>query len=226
LRNKHNLVLYIDRDLIEKSKELGFNLSKTFENHLKQLMAQFSTCNSVNNVNSPEKGMKNMGLPGFEPGSIEPKAPINIKWSEYKRYLLSKYAKSYAVQLFEYSRKCYPLLSDVNSILLSKPTVRNNVINSLTALSRFLGTYNFFMAEMKAHGIKRVRIDPVQAFTRIFNSNAHKGLGEWYQDALAVLKENEQLYLRFMLLSGIRAMEGVKAFNLVVELGSSYTEEY
>jgi len=167
-----------------------------------------------------------MGLPGFEPGSIEPKAPIIINWSEYKRYLLSKYARSYAVQLFEYSRKYYPLLNDVNSILLSKPTIRNNVINSLTALSRFVGIYNSFMAEMKVHGIKRVRPDPVQTFTRIFNSNAHKGLGEWYQDAVAVLKENKQLYLRFMLLSGVRAMEGVKSFNLIVELGSKYTEEY
>jgi hypothetical protein len=71
---KGNLVLYLDRELIEKSKALGFNLSKTFENHLKHLINQFSTCNSVNNVNSPEKGMKNMGLPGFEPGSIEPKS--------------------------------------------------------------------------------------------------------------------------------------------------------
>jgi hypothetical protein len=223
---KRNVVLYLDKELLAKSKSLGFNLSKTFENHLKRLMAQFSACNSVNNVTSTRNGIDNMGLPGFEPGSIEPKAPMNIKWKEYKLYLFSKYAKSYAVQLFEYSRKYYPLLSDVNSILLSKPTVRNNVINSLTALSRFLGTYNSFMSEMKAHGIKRVRQDPVQAFTRIFNSNVHKGLGKWYQDALAVLKENERLYLRFMLLSGVRAMEGVKAFNLIVELGPKYTEEY
>jgi len=34
MSNKHNLFLYIDRELAEKSKELGFNLSKTFENHL------------------------------------------------------------------------------------------------------------------------------------------------------------------------------------------------
>ena len=138
----------------------------------------------------------------------------------------SKYAKSYAVQLSEYSRKYCPLLNDVNSILLAKPTIRNNVINALTALSRFLGTYNSFMAEMKAHAIKRVRLDPMQTFTRIFNSNAHKGLGEWYKKALAVLKENERLYLRFMLLSVVRAMEGVKAFNLLVELDCRYAEEY
>jgi hypothetical protein len=140
--------------------------------------------------------------------------------------LLSKHTKSYAVSLFEHSRKYYQLLDNVNGIQLSKPTVRNNVINGLTALSKYLGTYESFKKSMGTHGIKRVRPDPLQAFTRIFNSDAHKGLGEWYKQALTVLNENERLYLRFMLLSGVRAMEGVKAFNLIVELGSNYKEEY
>ena len=40
-----------------------------------------------------------MGLPGFEPGSIEPKGPRNIDWSKYKQYLESKYVESYAKSL-------------------------------------------------------------------------------------------------------------------------------
>jgi hypothetical protein len=50
MSNKHNFVLYIDRDLVEKTRNLGFNLSKTFENHLKHLLKQFSTVNSLNNI--------------------------------------------------------------------------------------------------------------------------------------------------------------------------------
>jgi post-segregation antitoxin (ccd killing protein) len=49
MSNKHNLVLYVDQELVEKSRELGFNLSKTFENHLKHLLTQFSQVNSSNN---------------------------------------------------------------------------------------------------------------------------------------------------------------------------------
>jgi hypothetical protein len=45
--NKGNVVLYLDKDLIAKSKSLGFNLSKTFENHLKHLITQFSKCDST-----------------------------------------------------------------------------------------------------------------------------------------------------------------------------------
>jgi len=42
MATKGNVVLYLDKELVEKSKGLGFNLSKTFENHLKQFMTQFS----------------------------------------------------------------------------------------------------------------------------------------------------------------------------------------
>jgi integrase/recombinase XerD len=50
MSTKHNLVLYVDQELVEKSRELGFNLSKTFENHLKHLLIQFSQVNSSNNI--------------------------------------------------------------------------------------------------------------------------------------------------------------------------------
>ncbi len=49
LSNKRNVVLYLDKELIEKTRELGFNLSKTFENHMKRLILQFSTVNLVDN---------------------------------------------------------------------------------------------------------------------------------------------------------------------------------
>jgi post-segregation antitoxin (ccd killing protein) len=55
MTQKGNVVLYLDKELVEKSKELGFNLSKTFENHLKHLITQFSTSNSMNNCNSASK---------------------------------------------------------------------------------------------------------------------------------------------------------------------------
>ncbi len=53
--NKGNVVLYLNKDLIEKSKSLGFNLSKTFENHLKHLITQFSKCNPLNISDSTSK---------------------------------------------------------------------------------------------------------------------------------------------------------------------------
>jgi len=49
MSNKGNVVLYLDRELVETSKELGFNLSKTFENHLKPLITELSTPQNMQN---------------------------------------------------------------------------------------------------------------------------------------------------------------------------------
>jgi hypothetical protein len=46
---KGNVVLYLDKELVKKSKELGFNLSKTVENHLKQLISGNSPVSLQNN---------------------------------------------------------------------------------------------------------------------------------------------------------------------------------
>ena len=43
LPQKQNVVLYIDKEVVEKSRELGFNLLKTCENHLKQLIVMLSS---------------------------------------------------------------------------------------------------------------------------------------------------------------------------------------
>jgi len=62
MAQKRNEVLYLDKELVEKSRGLGFNLSKTFENHLKQLLTQFANVNTQNNrekcsfVGSPGRG--------------------------------------------------------------------------------------------------------------------------------------------------------------------------
>jgi hypothetical protein len=139
--------------------------------------------------------------------------------------LLSKYVKAYAVLLFESAQKYQHLLRDINGIQLLKPTIRNNIINALLALSRYQGNYYIVKSQMKAHGVKHYKPDQITTFTRIFNTNAHERLGEWYNQVMTVLKDNEKLCLRFMLLSGVRAMEGINRFNLIVSLGSKYQTE-
>ena len=74
MSKKHNLFSYIDKELVEKSGELGFNLSRTFENHLKQLNSQLTNNQTTQNSVSSQNKSLVVGLPGFEPESIEPKS--------------------------------------------------------------------------------------------------------------------------------------------------------
>ncbi len=47
MTNKRNVVLYLDAELVRKTRELGFNLSRTVENHLKQLVNRFQSVSSL-----------------------------------------------------------------------------------------------------------------------------------------------------------------------------------
>jgi post-segregation antitoxin (ccd killing protein) len=74
MTTKRNVVLYLDEELIEKSRALGLNFSRAFENHLKQLINQLSNQQSTQKAFQSENKSLMVGLPGFEPGSIEPKS--------------------------------------------------------------------------------------------------------------------------------------------------------
>jgi hypothetical protein len=50
MSNKRNVVSHVDAELVKKTKDLGFNLGKTFENHTKHLLTQFSALNTANNI--------------------------------------------------------------------------------------------------------------------------------------------------------------------------------
>jgi hypothetical protein len=52
MSNKRNVASYLEEELVEKSRHLGFNLSKMFENHLKDLINKFLPVNSLKNFNS------------------------------------------------------------------------------------------------------------------------------------------------------------------------------
>jgi post-segregation antitoxin (ccd killing protein) len=41
--HKQNVVLYLDKEVVAKSRGLGFNLSRTYENHLKQMISKLSS---------------------------------------------------------------------------------------------------------------------------------------------------------------------------------------
>ena len=79
MSNKRNVVLYLDRELIEKTRDLGFNLSKTFENHLKQLITQFSRCNLMNNADLTDRSVEWWAEPDLNRRPLARKANVLTK---------------------------------------------------------------------------------------------------------------------------------------------------
>ena len=103
IRKKRNVVLYLDNELVEKSKELGVNLSKTCENHLKHILIQFSTENSLINLESSCKLKLGIvaGGEGFEPSTPNLGGWCSIRTEHRERVWLGPlYSPKFPVQQF------------------------------------------------------------------------------------------------------------------------------
>jgi hypothetical protein len=221
LRNKHNLVIYIDKEIVEKSKELGFNLSKTFENHLKQLITQFSTWNSVNNVYSASKNVNWCGRRDLNPGSQAWKTPPKeIDWNEFYVWMLKDHMIEYCRNTVVYAKKYYQCLlnHDFSEIRDLKDTIRPNALKALSCLAKYLGISEEFKLLVKNYSLKWSgrkaedliidRITKVENPDEIFN---------WIKKVKRVRPELS-LFMDFMAVTGLRLVEAVNSYNRIIKL--------
>jgi len=145
--------------------------------------------------------------------------PKSVDWIAYKDWVYHKYAKSYAPTVMTYSKKYSYILFEgsMKDIDLIPPKTKNTSIKSLVILSKYLGVHEQFKAELKSYGIKLFRTDAFGSFMRVYTNHA-SDLIERYTKATSVLRPNEQLFLHFLSLSGLRKIEGVTSFNKIIEL--------
>jgi hypothetical protein len=109
MRNKHNLVLYIDKELVEKSKELGFNLSKTFENHLKHLINGNSPVSTQNNGNLAIDNNKWWAEPDSDRRPLARKANVLTRLDDRPTQVFDKRTTSVNIRILFLSDYCLNL---------------------------------------------------------------------------------------------------------------------
>jgi hypothetical protein len=118
-----------------------------------------------------------------------------------------------------YSKRYFYLLEtgDIGKINSFPPTIKTDVIKCLIIVTKYMGLHEQFKASLKSYGIKVRRPDAFAAFIRLYN-NHNSNLDEWFAKVTPVLTQQENLLLRFLQLTGLRANEGIASFNLIIEL--------
>ena len=153
MSKKRNVVLYLDAGLVRKTRELGFNLSKTFENYLKLLINQFSNIYAKNNSGNcvfSSPGEIRTLVSGSKAQTIQNQASFTIKdieWavSDFWQYckieerLSKKVARDYKNVAKRLLFSCDGRLSRqairefLKPYLQMKPKTYNNIIDALRA---------------------------------------------------------------------------------------------
>lgn len=151
-------------------------------------------------------------------GRTSPSRLLDV--TAFRDWLVNKaYTATYIKNVMPYAIKYNHLIHSNNLRELDSLSghVRTHVLKALTAISKFLGIYTQFKDRLRANGIKWHHTDALTAFLRILNAN-NKNTLQWLNQTLPYLRENEQLFARFLQLSGLRVSEGIASFNLCIRL--------
>jgi intergrase/recombinase len=141
----------------------------------------------------------------------------DFSFSNFRSWLFNKYSQTYAKNIYNYSKKYGELLfKDLRDLETFSPAVKDHVIKALICLSKYLGCYEDFKSKLKQFGIKWFRYDSLSSFLRIFNNNTD--ILKWFNEASSMLKENERLFLKFCLYTGLRKTEAITSFNKIIQL--------
>jgi len=143
---------------------------------------------------------------------------LDIDLSEYRDYLLCKFSRSYALQMYSKALKyfdCYMNPQGISSVPVS---VRGSVLKAMGNLAKYLGNYEGYKVRLSNCEVRWVNSDGAfNSFLRIVNNN-HSNIGEWYKATKDILRDNEKLWLKFNLLTGLRKQESINSFNFIIEL--------
>jgi intergrase/recombinase len=144
----------------------------------------------------------------------------SIDWSAYREHLSKLYTKQNTSQQYSYAVKYHRYLEDPRRINDLPIGIRSSVLKALIALSKYLGCYTEFTASYKNHGVKWTNKNSLSVFLNIINNN-HADLINWFRVANTVLRENEKLFMKYCLLSGLRKQEAIDSFNMIIDLSTS-----
>ena len=92
-----------------------------------------------------------------------------------------------------------------------------SAVKALILYSKFLGNATGFRKKLEEYGIKIAGPDSLASFLRLFNASG-KDTIQWYKNAISKLRNNEALFTKFLLHSGLRTSEAINSFNLIIEL--------
>jgi intergrase/recombinase len=159
---------------------------------------------------------------------VDPNHRQTLDLHEFESWVKGKYANSYRVTIMSYVKRYGHIIyvNDLKELDALPHTIRNNAVKSLIILSKFLGKSQEFRSRLKDFDIKTTRPDTLNAFLRILNAS-NSDVMSWYNTTIPTLRENERIFTKFLLHSGLRMAEAISSFNKVIELSiESRINEY
>jgi hypothetical protein len=147
-----------------------------------------------------------------------------VDWDRFEDWLRrKKYRKKVMRDMLRYARRFSACLlqRDLSKVAALRDSFRPNVMKALSALAKFLGVYDDYRKLIKQYGLKwggRSADDLI--IDRLTKTENPDEIFQWIQDAKKARPDLTD-FLDFMICTGLRLVEAVASYNLIIKLARS-----
>ncbi|HET6589370.1 MAG TPA: integrase [Candidatus Nitrosocosmicus sp.] len=151
---------------------------------------------------------------------IEKSQDKEVKWANYKKYLLSRVSKTTASNLFRYAKHYHYILETKNAsdLQLLTQEKRIHVMKALSSLSKFQGIHDEWKKLIEKFDLKWTNSNYTNnTFFKIFNPEAvdMNKMIQWLKDTVRQLPDKYSNILLFATLTGLRPSECWHSIRLI-----------
>jgi intergrase/recombinase len=207
----------LDRELVEKSYELGLNVSSTVNDILRVRIAALDRARlKEQGIIQPEPQPEDSSGQTIQ----QPATPEQIDWAAFEKNLRKDHCKSVTRQYVSLGRlyaHCL-LARDLSEVQALPDSKRPGVIKALSALSKFIGCYQEYLDLIKQYGLKWIGTNGSDIIiNRLTNVQNPDEIWNWIKEVKTLLPEFNT-FLNFMAFSGLRLAEAAQAYDLIIKL--------
>lgn len=226
---KKKVSVTIDKQVYEKSHSLGINVSKACENYLKTLNQAIE---NTANGKPPFLGEASFGKEvstgreGFEPStsSLEGTQPLRGTaeyWVAFRIFVNSRIKnKSWSSTIFNYAQQYSSSIfsRNLSAVQALPDSKRPNILKALSTLAKFDGCSDDYKQLMKQYGLHWTGRSKDDIFIdRLTSTQDPESIWKWVKEVKHELPEIS-LLLDLMSVSGLRFIEGINSYNLIIKL--------
>jgi hypothetical protein len=223
---KVKVSINIDKNVYEKSKQLGVNVSQACTNYLKFLNSQIEVTLTENKTFQTPISLTRKfvaGGEGFEPSTPnlgEVFSGTAEDWQRFRAWVEGQgYRGGYASNIFNYAQRFSDCLfkRDLSKVYELKESLRPNVLKALSALSKFLGCYEDWKVLLKQYGLSWVgRSTDDVIIDRLTRTDNPDEVWDWVRLVKEALPFKD--FMDLLAVTGLRFTECVVSYNLSVKL--------
>jgi hypothetical protein len=150
----------------------------------------------------------------------------DVDWDGFRRWLFARFSYAHAVDCYAYARRYAHSLFSWRLSALANVRGRRHVLMALSNLSKFLGCYRQFKMMVEDSGLSWSDGNGKSNFMSVFlNENVDVAFDYFRRIMNSDVDEDLKRLVRFLLLSGLRPIEGYMAVRFLNERREGYLDE-